>query len=59
MIYKLLQALQMQENLTLHCTQLVDDRMCGATGPLSDDCDEAIEINMAGIVCEDIPCRRL
>lgn len=41
-------------DFTITIAQLVDDRMCGASD-LSDDCDEAIVINMAGIICEDIP----
>lgn len=44
-------------DFTITIAQLVDDRECAADSydpSLSDDCDDAIVINMAGIVCEDI-----
>lgn len=44
-------------DFTITLSQLVDDRECAADSydpSLSDDCDDAIVINMAGIVCEDI-----
>lgn len=40
-------------DFTITLSQLVDDRMCGADD-LSDGCDEATIINMAGIICEEI-----